>query len=132
MSDELKAAIERVRKIADTPTYIGEPEPVYSYSDLCLLLSTAEAALAKREAVAEWQPMETVPKHGNFLLAVWEGDWNNPRKSVAYYCANGYPSGPSWSNKGNYRTEEGGAYELAAWMPLTPLAASQQAAKGEG
>jgi len=68
----------------------------------------------------EWLPIETAPKSGEFLLAVFEGDWNNPRKRYGIYHANGYTTGPSWSMRGNYRTEEGGAYEIAGWMPLPP------------
>ena len=68
--------------------------------------------------MSKWQPIETAPKNGEFLIAVWEGNWNNRKERIRYYHANGYPSGPSWSMKGNYRTEEGGAYEVAGWMPL--------------
>jgi len=60
MSEELKAAIDRVRKIADTPTYIGDPEPVYSYADLLIVLDAAQEALAKREAVADVRVTTTV------------------------------------------------------------------------
>ena len=65
-----------------------------------------------------WQPMNTVPKSGEFLLAVWEGDWNNPRQRYRVYHAHGYPKGPSWAMQLHYRTEEGGAYQVAGWMPL--------------
>lgn len=62
--------------------------------------------------------METAPKSGEFLLAVWEGDWNEPRKCWRVYHATGYIDGPSWAMRGRYRTEESGAYSLAGWMPL--------------
>jgi len=66
----------------------------------------------------EWQKIETAPKTGDFLLAVWEGDWNNPRQRYRIYYATGYSDSPSWAMKGHYRTEEGGAYSLVGWMPL--------------
>jgi hypothetical protein len=68
----------------------------------------------------EWLAMDSCPKSGEFLLGVWEGDWNNPRQRFAIYQATGYREGPSWSMKGHYRTEEGGAYKTAGWMPMIP------------
>jgi hypothetical protein len=70
----------------------------------------------KHGEAAGWQPIETAPKSGEFLIGVWEGDWNQPRTRFRIYHATGFPQGPSWAQKGNYRTEEGGAYELAGWM----------------
>lgn len=67
-----------------------------------------------------WNPMATAPKSGSFLLAVWEGDWNNPRQRYCVYHAYGGKFGPEWSMRGHYRTEEGGAYEMAGWLPLPP------------
>lgn len=67
-----------------------------------------------------WQPIETAPKSGEFLLGVWEGSWNNPCQRFRVYHASGYSSGPSWAMLGRYRTEEGGAYKLAGWQPLPP------------
>ena len=66
----------------------------------------------------KWQLIETAPETGEFLIAVWEGDWNNPKQRYRVYHATGYKDGPSWAMRGNYRTEEGGAYRLAGWMPL--------------
>jgi hypothetical protein len=63
-------------------------------------------------------PIETVPKSGDFLLGVWEGDWRITRQRFAVYHATGYRDGPSWAMRGHYRQDEGGAYELAGWMPL--------------
>jgi hypothetical protein len=68
----------------------------------------------------KWQPIETAPKDGGILLGVWEGDWNNPKKRFKVYEATMYKTGPSWAMQGNYRTEEGGAYKIAGWMPLPP------------
>jgi hypothetical protein len=65
-----------------------------------------------------WQPIDTMPKSGEFLLGVWEGDWRKPRQRFRIYQATGYYEGPSWSMRGHYRTEEGGAYKLVGWMPL--------------
>lgn len=68
-----------------------------------------------------WLPIESAPKTGEFLLAVWEGDWNNPKQRYRVYHATGAGKhGPSWAARGHYRTEEGGAYEMAGWQPLPP------------
>lgn len=68
----------------------------------------------------EWQPISTAPKDGKILLGVWEGDWNNPKQRFKVYEATMYKTGPSWAMQGKYRTEEGGAYKVAGWMPLPP------------
>ena len=65
-----------------------------------------------------WRPIETAPKDGGILLGVWEGDWNNPKHRFRVYEATMYKTGPSWAMQGNYRTEEGGAYKIAGWVPL--------------
>ena len=65
-----------------------------------------------------WRPIETAPKDGGILLGVWEGDWNNPKHRFRVYEATMYKTGPSWAMQGNYRTEEGGAYKIAGWLPL--------------
>lgn len=76
---------------------------------------------------SQWQPIETAPKKGEFLLGVWEGNWNNPRQRFVVYHASTFGSlaGISWAKKGNYRTEEGGAFETAGWMPLPPAPKEQ-------
>lgn len=87
------------------------------------ILPALQAALAERDtlrAASQWQPIETAPKDGKILLGVWEGDWNNPKQQFRVYEATIYKTGPSWAMKGNYRTEEGGAYKIAGWMPLPP------------
>lgn len=63
-----------------------------------------------------WQPIETAPTTGEFLLAVWEGEWSEPKKHYRVYHATGYRSGPVWAK--SYRTAEGEAYLKAGWMPL--------------
>jgi hypothetical protein len=68
----------------------------------------------------EWMPIETAPKSGEFLIAVWSGSWSNPRQQYVIYHAHGGQNGPSWAMRGHYRTEEGGSYEVAGWMPLLP------------
>jgi len=70
------------------------------------------------DGLAVWKPILSAPTSGEFLLAVFEGDWDNPRQRYRVYHAKGFREGPSWAMRGNYRTEEGGAYELAGWMPL--------------
>lgn len=84
------------------------------------LVKTAESNSATKQAEPAWQPIETAPKDGKILLGVWEGDWNNPKQQFRVYEATIYKTGPSWAMKGNYRTEEGGAYKIAGWMPLPP------------
>ena len=71
-----------------------------------------------------WQPMETMPKSGSFLIGVWEGEWREPRQNFRVYEASGFSSGPVWGQ--HYRTAEGESYEVVGWMekPLPPGAAS--------
>ena len=88
-------------------------------------LTAGRVALANAEP-AGWQPIETAPKDGKFLIAVWEGDWDNPKRNCTIYQATGFPSGPVWAMRGSYRTEEGGAYKLAGWMPLPTPPKEQQ------
>lgn len=67
-----------------------------------------------------WQPIETMPKSGEFLIGVWEGEWKEPRQSFKVYEATGFNSGPVWGRQ--YRTAEGESYEVVGWMnkPLPP------------
>lgn len=67
-----------------------------------------------------WQPTETMPKSGSFLIGVWEGEWIKPRRKFRVYEATGFPGGPVWGQQ--YRTVEGDAYEVVGWMekPLPP------------
>jgi len=77
------------------------------------------AANAEIERLREgWEPAATVPKSGEYLLCVWEGDWNEVKKRCRVYHATGHKDGPSWAMMGSYRLEEGGAYKIAGWMPL--------------
>lgn len=68
--------------------------------------------------MGEWRPISTVPESGEFLLAVWEGEWREPRQRYRIYHAFGYRQGPSWSMRSHYRIDEGGSFELVGWMPL--------------
>ena len=68
----------------------------------------------------EWMQIESAPKDGGVLLGVWEGDWNNARQRFRVYHATMCAGQPYWAMRGNYRTEEGGAFEVAGWMPLPP------------
>lgn len=65
--------------------------------------------------------VDTVPKSGEFLIAVWEGDWDDPKRELRYYHATGYHNGPSWANRSSYRTAEGETYSVAGWCPLPNL-----------
>ena len=88
-------------------------------NDLAEIVNEAIAAQKELEELrkrVEWKPTETAPKSGEFLVSVWEGDWNQPRQNLRFYHASGYPSGPVWGKR--YSTEEGQAYELFRWMPL--------------
>lgn len=66
----------------------------------------------------KWNSVETIPKKGEFILAVWEGDWRKPRQNLGVYHAHAHRDGYSWSAKDLYRTCEGEAYEVAGWIPL--------------
>lgn len=68
------------------------------------------------ELVEAWYPIETAPKKGEYLVFVWEGSWDNPKKRFRIYHATGYPTGPSWAR--NYRTEEGEVYRASFWKPI--------------
>lgn len=70
------------------------------------------------EKNASWNDPSTVPNAGEFLIGVWSGDWNDPCQRFTVFHAHGTSTGPSWSMKSNYRTEEGGAYKIAGWMDL--------------
>lgn len=59
-----------------------------------------------------WEPVETMPIAGCFLIGVWEGEWREPRQEFRVYEASG--CGPAWAR--SYRTAEGEAYEIVGWM----------------
>jgi hypothetical protein len=68
-----------------------------------------------------WEPMETMPKSGAFLIGVWEGEWREPRQEFKVYEATaGFGGYPIFAR--SYRTVEGEAYEIVGWMekPLPP------------
>lgn len=79
------------------------------------LETSLRAALDK---VSSWNDPSTIPDHGEFLIGVWSGDWNDPYQTFTVFHAHGTKTGPSWSMKYSYRTEEGGAYKIAGWMNL--------------
>lgn len=76
------------------------------------------AAQAQQESFSRLRKVESIPTTGEFLIAVWEGDWGNVKQNLRFYHAHGYKNDPSWAK--NYRTEEGEAYKIAGWMPLPP------------
>jgi len=67
-----------------------------------------------------WQPVETMPNTGRFLIGVWEGEWKEPRQRFRIYEAQACLKGPVWGV--SYRTAEGEAYEIVCWMekPMPP------------
>lgn len=73
-----------------------------------------------RPATLVWQPVETMPKSGNFLIGVWEGEWREPRQEFRIFEATGFPNYPVWGRQ--YATASGEAYEVVGWMrkPLPP------------
>jgi hypothetical protein len=79
------------------------------------ILIDAHAAVA--ENPTPWRPLVTAPKHGRFLVGVWEGEWRNPRQRFVVHGAWGTKHGVSWHKRASYRTEEGEAYEAVGWMP---------------
>ena len=65
-----------------------------------------------------WKDPSTIPDHGEFLIGVYSGDWTDPFRDFTVFHAHGTKTGPSWSMKYNYRTEEGETYKIAGWMSL--------------
>lgn len=67
-----------------------------------------------------WEPVETMPKSGSFLIGVWEGEWREPRQQFHVYEAIGFSTGPVWGQQ--YRNVEGEVYEVVGWMqkPMPP------------
>ncbi len=118
--DQIVVALKGVESLIEhqyTGTREGMNALQNASDDAQVAITEGRAALANAEP-AGWQPIETAPKGGKFLIAVWEGDWDNPKQNCTLYQATGFLSGPVWAMRGNYRTEEGGAYKLAGWMPL--------------
>lgn len=101
--------------LGDDSENVFTTEQMHAYARAALEQLRCDSATPAPEP--QWQPIETAPKDGDFLLGVWEGSWHNPRKRFQVYQArHGFVGKPSWA--GNYRTEEGEAYEIAGWMPL--------------
>lgn len=65
------------------------------------------------------EPAAAMPRAGEFIIAVWEGTWRNPKTRLKFYHATAHHSGPVWGAA--YRTEEGETYEVAGWLPLPKL-----------
>lgn len=70
------------------------------------------------EKAASWKDVSTMPTRGEFLIGVYRGDWTDPFRDFTVFHAHGTPTGPSWSMRYNYRTEEGESYKIAGWMSL--------------
>lgn len=98
----------------------GPAPPGWERSDAPFRAKDEIAFLRNQLAQWPWQPIGTAPKSGEFLIGVWEGSWDNPKQGFRVYHAHGTKYGPSWAMRDNYREAEGGAYELAGWMPLPP------------
>lgn len=65
------------------------------------------------------EPAASMPRAGEFIIAVWEGTWLNPNPRLKFYHATAHHSGPVWGAA--YRTEEGESYKIAGWLPLPRL-----------
>lgn len=78
-----------------------------------------------------WEGVQTMPKSGVFLIAVWEGDVFRPRQCLTFHIAEARPGWerPVWGRR--YRTEEGEAYEVVAWCSIPPLQGQVQDSGGE-
>lgn len=61
----------------------------------------------------------SIPRAGEFIIAVWEGTCLNPNHRLKFYHATAQHSGPVWG--ASYRTEEGESYKIAGWLPLPKL-----------
>lgn len=72
-----------------------------------------------RGAPVVCEPVASMPRAGEFIIAVWEGAWGNPKLRLKFYHATAHHSGPVWGAA--YRTEEGEDYEIAGWLPLPKL-----------
>lgn len=65
------------------------------------------------------EPVASMPRAGEFIIAVWEGKWLNPNIRLKFYHATAHHSGPVWGAA--YRAEEGESYKIAGWLPLPKL-----------
>ena len=72
----------------------------------------------QENTMTQWQTIETMPKTGEFLIGVWEGERRKPKQKFMVYHATGFESGPSWAKRGMYRTDEGDVYKIVGWMEL--------------
>ena len=72
-----------------------------------------------RGASAICEPVASMPRAGEFIIAVWEGTRRNPKTRLKFYHAKAHHSGPVWG--ATYHAEEGETYEIAGWLPLPKL-----------
>lgn len=71
--------------------------------------------MTRPTTAATWQPIETAPRDGTFVV-LWEGGWA-PRALVGYYDAE--DERPTW------RDHDGGIIDflrepITHWLPLPP------------
>lgn len=107
MTDYIQVSREDVELLAYVSKQLaerGEYKPLgFNFSDLSNRLSAALAAEVGE--VAEWQPIETAPKDGKWLL-VWNG-LSAQIPAVAYY------DGEVWTHGDNTFY-----WNISHWMPL--------------
>lgn len=65
------------------------------------------------------EPAASMPRAGEFIIAVWEYPWPNQNPRLKFYHAIAHHSGPAWGS--SYRTAEGESYKIAGWLPLPKL-----------
>lgn len=115
--EQIKAAMGRVYVYVDSHLQEGTSpaqEAIVFERAFHSLKALAEQAILK----PKWQPIDTMPTSGEFLIGVWEGEWREPRKTFHVYEATGWHNliGPLWSKKHSYRSEEGESFEVVGWM----------------
>ena len=65
------------------------------------------------------EPAASMPRAGEFIIAVWEGTCLNPNHRLKFYHATAHHAGPGGG--ASYRTEAGESYKIAGWLPLPKL-----------
>ena len=103
----------------------------FGCTDVPADIRTILSALSRAEAAQAWQPIETAPKDGRYILiAAPSGYTTTPlRVEVCHYDAEYRPLQP-WVNHSNDSFTDGGA-PPTLWMPLPASPSAAIRARGE-